>query len=142
MASTVIFRTPASSSTTKMIVSAVPFGRAKRRRVEKISAAQNRPASGLTQNENPFCLCAAFAHTCPELVMTMAPRPSARTPRHLAAVTTLFVNGDLRAVLSPAGVKDAFLVEPTVGVGAEIIAQALQEVSRAAAAPQAVVIGE
>jgi hypothetical protein len=36
-----------------MIVSAVPFGRAKRRRVEKISAAQNRPASGLTQNENP-----------------------------------------------------------------------------------------
>src|ERR1700688_198263 len=44
----------------------------KRRRVEKISAAQNRPASRLTQNEIP-CLCAAFAHTCPELVMTTTP---------------------------------------------------------------------
>src|SRR5277367_172486 len=33
----------------------------KRRRVEKISAAQNRPASGLTQNENP-CVCAPRSH--------------------------------------------------------------------------------
>src|SRR5258708_2688162 len=62
------------------------------RRVEKISAAQNRPASGLTQNENPLCLCAVFAHTCPELVMTTTPRPSARTPV-ISPPSNLFVNG-------------------------------------------------
>ena len=38
--------------------------------------------------------------------------------------------------------EDARLVEPAIGVGAEIVAQALKQISRTAGAPQSVEIGE
>ena len=49
---------------------------------------------------------------------------------------------DLGAVLRPAGVEHARPVEAAIGVGAEIVAQALQEVGGPAGAAEAVVIGE
>jgi hypothetical protein len=41
-------------------------------------------------------------------------------------------NFDLIAVLAPAGMKDAFLVEATIGVSAEVVPQPLKKVSWAA----------
>jgi hypothetical protein len=41
-------------------------------------------------------------------------------------------NFDLIAVLAPAGMKDAFLVETTIGVSAEVVPQPLKKVSWAA----------
>ena len=63
---------------------------------------------------------------------TVAP---SRRPRRSAWRTRLYgLTSDLFAVLGPAGVEAAGLVEPTIGVRAEIVAQALQQVRRAARA--------
>jgi len=52
------------------------------------------------------------------------------------------VGADLCAVLGPARVKDAGPVEPAIGVRAEIVAQALQQVGGPPGAPEPVVIGQ
>ena len=52
------------------------------------------------------------------------------------------VGADLGAVLAPASVKDAGPVESAIGVRAEIVAQALQQVGGTSGAPEPVVIGE
>src|SRR6187397_1274163 len=58
-----------------------------------------------------------------------------------------FFNGllgglDFGAVLRPAGVEGAFLVHAPVGVGAEEVALALDQVRGTALAPVAVVVGQ
>src|ERR1041384_1420493 len=49
---------------------------------------------------------------------------------------------DFLAVLAPAGVERARRVEPAVGVGAEIVAQPLQQIGWPAGAAQPVIIAE
>src|ERR1700733_9746198 len=62
------------------------------------------------------------------------PREAPSAPRRL--------DFDLVPVLTPAGVETALLVETAIGVGAEIVAQALQQVRWTPRAPQPVVIGQ
>src|SRR3984957_15632501 len=49
---------------------------------------------------------------------------------------------DLVPVLTPAGMETAFPVEAAIGVGAEIVAEALQQVRWSARTSQPVIIGQ
>src|SRR5580698_4248923 len=71
------------------------------------------------------------------------PAPSGR-PRNRATRPSKAraLDFDLVSVLTPAGMKTAFPVEAAIGVGAEIVAQALQQIRWAARAPQPVIIGQ
>src|ERR1700722_17610855 len=74
----------------------------------------------------------------------MFPRPNRRLSaiQSHRCVRRRALDFDLVPVLAPAGVETAFLVEAAIGMGAEIVAQALQQVRWAPRAPQSVVIGK
>src|SRR5271166_5878306 len=80
--------------------------------------------------------------TRPQGLLRIARRRVSLIRRHFGLLQSASFDALLRTVLAPAGMEHARLVEAAIGMRAEVVAKALQQVRRSAGAAKAVVVGE